>query len=142
MHKYLKEKLIGATGSISGAASILGSWQVCHSVCLGIIAALGIIGISLTGMPLAFLTTIAVPVWGIAVILLGIVAYFYVTKKCVSKFLLLINSGLIIAGIPFQSLQPYRYVFWSVGAVMIVSAIVMYILEKLENKERCTHVRH
>ena len=92
----LKDKAIGATAGISGAASILGSWQICHNVCLGIIALLGLIGITITGMPLFFLTQIAVPIWAFAVVLLTISFALYVKMKCISRNLLIINTGLIV----------------------------------------------
>src|SRR3989338_4596148 len=101
MIKNLKEKLIGATGSLSGAASILGSWQVCHNVCLGVIALLGIIGITVAGMPLLFLTEIAAPVWSVAFIMLAITFVLYYKKSCISKKLMLFNTGVVIAGVPF-----------------------------------------
>src|SRR3989338_3695526 len=99
MIKAAKERLIGATGTVSGAASILGSWQVCHSVCLGIISMLSMIGIVVVGMPLLFLTKLAIPFWTLAVILLAVALWMYFTKKCISRNLLLINSGLLVAGI-------------------------------------------
>lgn len=134
MIKHLKEKAIGATGSISGAASILGSWQVCHSVCLGIVALLGIIGITVVGMPLAFLTTIAVPMWTIAVLLLLAAFLLYKSKKCISKNLLVVNSGIIIAGIPFQPLQRFSAFFWAFGGLIAASGIFMYIKERNQKK--------
>src|SRR3989338_1607249 len=118
MIKNLKEKAIGATGSISGAASILGSWQICHSICLGLIALLSIVGITITGMPLLFLTKVAVPLWSIAVLLLIAVMIMYKTRKCISKNLIMLNSGLIIAGTPFQSLKQFSIIFWTVGGLI------------------------
>ena len=91
MIKNLKEKLIGATGSVSGAASILGSWQICHNICLGLIAALSLIGVTVVGMPLLFLTKIAVPVWSIAVLLLIITTLIYLKKPCISRNLIIIK---------------------------------------------------
>lgn len=138
---HLDERIAGATGGVSGAASILGSWQICHNVCLGIIALLSVVGITLTGMPLLFLTKIAVPVWIIAVVLLGVVFYFYFTRHCISKNLILINTGLIIAGTPFLALQPYQIWFWIVGGSLAASGIGMYIRDKIVKKkcERCEH---
>src|SRR3989338_8585897 len=129
MNKNIKEKVIGATGSVSGAASILGSWQVCHSLCLGLVALLGVIGITLTGMPLLFLTKIAVPLWTIAVVLLIITIYLYISRKCISKNVLLFNSGLLIAGTPFQALQPFQIFFWVLGGVLAALGIGLFIKE-------------
>ncbi len=133
------EKAAGVTGSLSGAASILGSWQVCHNVCLGLIALLSVIGITLTGMPLLFLTKIAVPLWIVAVALLGVVAYFYFKRHCISKSLLLLNSGLIIAGVPFKAVQQYQYTFWVIGGGVALGGIALYVSGRVRKKkcERC-----
>ncbi len=130
MIKNLKERIVGATGSISGAASILGSWQICHNVCLGIIALLSLIGITLVGMPLQFLTTVAVPFWSVAFALLLLTGVFYIKKKCISGRLILFNTGLIIAGIPFQSVQRFTPLFWSVGGIFVFASIVLFVRHK------------
>ena len=111
MIKNIKEKMISATGSISGTASVLGSWQICHNVCLGIVALLSILGITIVGMPLEFLTKVAVPFWTIAFLLLLVTIGLYIKKKCISRNLLIFNSGLIIAGIPFAPLQRFSVLF-------------------------------
>lgn len=138
MIKNTKEKLIGATGSVSGAASILGSWQVCHNVCLGIIALLGLIGITVVGMPLLFLTKIAVPIWIIAVVLLALTIWIYTSRKCISKNLIIFNSGLIIAGTPFQQVQQFSLYFWTIGGVLAAIGISLFIKEKIQ-KKKCHH---
>ena len=138
MIKNLKEKAIGATGSVSGAASILGSWQVCHSICLGIIAVLGIIGITVVGMPLLFLTKVAVPLWSIAVLLLLATIMIYRSRKCISKNLIILNSGLIIAGIPFQPLQKFSILFWTIGGFIAAAGVFLFVKEKISNK-KCNH---
>lgn len=136
MIKNLKEKAISSTGSVSGFASILGSWQVCHNVCLGIIALLGIMGIVVTGMPLLFLTKLAIPFWTAAFILLLITLFLYFKKKCISSKIILFNSGLIVAGIPFQPLQKYSIISWTLGGLLAVVAISMYIKEKMKKNEK------
>ena len=137
MKEELKEKAIGVTGSVSGIASILGSWQICHNICLGIIALLSVIGITVTGMPLLFLTRLAVPLWTTAVVLLGLSALLYIKKKCISKNLLIMNSGLIIAGIPFQSLQKFSAFFWIIGG--LIAAVGIVLLVKDWKSKRCHH---
>lgn len=131
----IREKAVGVTGSVSGAASVLGSWQVCHNVCLGLIALLSVMGITLTGMPLLFLTKVAVPLWLIAVALLGVVMYFYVNRHCISKNLILFNSGLIIAGVPFKALQQYQQPFWVVGGGLALAGIALYIKGRVKKKK-------
>lgn len=134
MIRYLKERIAGAIGSVSGIASVLGSWQICHNVCLGLIALLSVIGITLTGMPLAFLTTVAVPIWSIAFVLLIVTLGFYFTKKCISGKLIIFNSGLIIAGIPFQPLQNYSIFLWVIGGILATTGIILFIKDKINKK--------
>ena len=135
MAKNAKEKLIGATGSVSGAASILGSWQVCHNVCLGIIALLGLIGITVAGMPLLFLTKIAMPIWIIAVLLLALTIWIYTSKKCISRNLIIFNSGLIIAGTPFQQVQQFSVFFWVIGGLLAAAGASLFVKEKIQKKK-------
>jgi hypothetical protein len=126
----MKEKLISATGSASGIASVLGSWQVCHNICLGIIASLSVVGITLVGMPLEFFTKIAIPAWSIAILFFAIALGLYIKKKCISKNLLLLNSGLLIAGIPFQQVQQFSSFFLTVGGTIAVVSLMGFVREK------------
>ncbi len=135
MIKHIKEKIIGATGSVSGAASVLGSWQVCHNICLGIVALLSIIGITVVGMPLLFLTKVAVPLWIAAFALLLVTIGIYLKKKCISPKLIIFNSGLIIAGIPFQLLQRFSKIFWAIGGLLAVLSIYLFIKDKIKAKK-------
>ncbi len=134
MIKRFKEKIIGTTGSISGVASIMGSWQVCHNICLGIVALLAILGITVIGMPLAFLTKLAIPFWSVAFVLLLITIGIYIKKKCISKNLIMFNSGLIIAGIPFQALQNFQIFFWVIGGVLVAVSVSLFIKGKINKK--------
>jgi|SRR3989344_5093492 len=135
MIKNIKEKFIEAGGSVSGIASVLGSWQVCHNVCLGIVAVLALLGIAVVGMPLAFLTKLAIPFWTIAFVLLLITILLYFKKRCISNRLILFNSGLIIAGIPFQTLEIFNPIFWTVGASFLLGATSLYIKDKISMRK-------
>jgi len=145
MNEYKKDKTFGRTagtlGGVSGVASILGSWQICHSVCLGLIALLSVIGITINGMPLSFFTKISVPLWTIAVILLIIVSLLYIKKHCISKNLLLLNLGLIIAGTPFNFVYKFQFILWIIGGAIVLASILLFIRERIENKKckRCEH---
>ena len=132
MIRNAKERLIGATGSVAGIASILGTWQACHNVCLALVGFLSILGITVIGMPLVFLTEVAIPVWTVAVILLTITAILYIKKKCISSRLLLVNSGLIIAGVPFPFLQQFTEIFWIIGGALVVTGISLFVKDKLQ----------
>jgi hypothetical protein len=129
--RNIKERVIGAAGSLSGIASILGSWQACHSVCLALVGFLSILGITVVGMPLVFLTEVAIPVWTVAVILLTIAAILYVRKGCISSRLLLVNLGLVIAGIPFPLLQRFTEIFWMIGGALVITGIFLFVKDKI-----------
>lgn len=141
MIKYLKEKLAGIAGSVSGIASVLGSWQVCHTVCLGIVALLAVIGITVVGMPLAFLTKVAVPFWIAAFVLLLVTFGLYVKKGCISKKLLVFNSGVLIAGVPFQPVQDYQKYLLVIGGLIVAASIYMFVIDKINGKDKKCHVK-
>ena len=128
----IKEKILGGTGSISGALSFLGSYQVCHNACLALVAFLTFLGFVVAGMPLLFFSKIAVPFW-IAAISLLIMTIILKYKKIMnfSNKMILFNSGLIIAGVPFQQLQEFNYVFWIIGGVLVTFSIGWYLYEKI-----------
>ena len=125
-----KEKIVSLIGGVSGFSSILGSWQICHNLCLGLISLLSVIGISVAGMPFLFLTKIVIPLWTIALLLFGVTFYFYKKRKCVSKNLLLLNAGFLIAGIPFAFFEPYAIVLWTIGGAIAVMGIFNFVREK------------
>jgi len=121
-------RLAAAAGSASGAASILGSWQVCHNVCLGLVAMLAVLGITVSGMPLAFLTTVALPIWWIAVALLALTSYLYLSRRCISRGLIVLNAGLIIAGAPW--LQSRLAVAWGMGGTVVAAGVYLLIADR------------
>ncbi|MBI4595944.1 MAG: hypothetical protein HY730_06145, partial [Candidatus Tectomicrobia bacterium] len=117
--KLMKEKLAGAASSASGITSILGSYQVCHNLWVSAMALLGVLGITVAGMPLLFLTKVALPFWIIARLLFIVTLGLYVKKHCISRKLLIFNLGLITIGMPFQSLQSYSSLFWLMGGALV-----------------------
>ena|SRR3989338_5607450 len=134
MIKFVKERIAGFVGSASGLASVLGSWQVCHNICLGLIALLAFFGIAATGMPLLFLTKVAIPFWIAAFILLFITLGFYFKKRCISKQMILFNTGLVVIGIPF--FQSFTKVFWGTGLAFIFIAGYIFIQGRYVNHEK------
>jgi len=125
------EKFTGVAGSLSGSLSFLGSYQVCHNACLALIAFLTFLGFTVAGMPLLFLTKVAIPFWIAAVSLLIIMlALNYKKIIHLSNKMLLFNSGLIIAGIPFQQIQQFNYLFWIAGGILISLSIGWYVYDK------------
>src|SRR3989344_1846903 len=90
--KTHKEKFLSLFSGLSGSLSFLGGWQVCHNLCLGIIALLSIVGITVVGMPLLFLTQYAIYFWSVAVLLLiPTLIMYWKNRKCMSVKLILFN---------------------------------------------------
>ncbi|MBI2558534.1 hypothetical protein HYW20_04380 [Candidatus Woesearchaeota archaeon] len=131
----IKEKFVGVAGSISGGLSFLGSYQVCHNACLALVAFLTFLGFAVAGMPLLFLTKVAIPFWTVAVSLLTITIILKYKKRMhLSGKLILFNSGLIIAGVPFQQVQNFNYLSWIVGGILAIFSIGWHIYDKIEKK--------
>ena len=86
----------------------------------------------MVGMPLLFLTKVAVPFWTVAFVLFLITLFFYFKMRCISKNLILFNSGVLIMGVPFQRLQfsPFN---WIVGGVLVVIAVSLFVKGKIKN---------
>ena len=131
----LKERLLGVSGAVSGSLSFLGGYQVCHNVCMGIISLLTIFGITVAGMPLLFLTRVAIPFWIVASILLFLtIVLKYAKGMNISDKVILLNSGLLIAGIPFQELEQFNYIFWIMGGVLVLSSVGWYFFDRFKAK--------
>src|SRR3989338_3588047 len=101
---HKKEKYVSYFSSLSGISGAFSSYQVCHSICLGIIALLSLIGITLVGFPLLFLQKWALPLWSIALVLFSISIILNLKHEHISRNLLIFNFGAIIVGIPFENL--------------------------------------
>ncbi|MBI3026988.1 hypothetical protein HYY70_02650 [Candidatus Woesearchaeota archaeon] len=131
----IKDKILGASGSLTGSLSFLGSYQVCHNACLALVAFLTFLGFTVAGMPLLFLTKVAIPFWSVAVFLL-LIMMILKFKKIIhaSDKVILLNSGLIIAGVPFQQVQNFNYVFWIAGGVLVIFSVGWYIYDKVKKK--------
>ena len=131
----IKEKILGASGGVTGALSFLGSYQVCHNACLALVAFLTFLGFTVAGMPLLFLTKVAVPFWIAAVLLLSIMMILKYKKIIhISDKIILLNSGLIIAGVPFQQLQDFNYIFWIIGGILAILSIGWYLYDKIKKE--------
>ena len=131
----IKEKLVGSVGAASAATSALGGYQVCHNLCMAVIALLSVIGITVSGMPLMFLNKVAVPFWIAGVAMLGILGYMRTKMKCVSGKLLVFNSGLLVAGVPFAPISQHPILLWVMGGALVLSAATLYLVEKLHGKK-------
>ena len=132
-----KENVLASGGSLSSSLSFLGSYQICHNICMSIIAILTGIGITVKGMPLLFLQKVAVYFWIAAVIILIMFITLLLQKKtCVSKNTIFFNSGLIIAGVPFKTVQDYSMFFWITGGTIVIISIMILYQQKSGGKKQ------
>ncbi|MBI2578865.1 MAG: hypothetical protein HYW26_04085 [Candidatus Aenigmarchaeota archaeon] len=135
--KAHKEKFLSMFSGLSGSLSFLGGWQVCHNLCLGIIALLSVVGIAVVGMPFLFLTQYAVYFWSLAALLLvPTLILYWKNRKCISANLILFNIGIVIASVPFAQLQAYQVAFWLVGGVLIASSVWMFVKPKFQKNNK------
>jgi len=133
----IKDKLLGASGSATGILGFLGGYQVCHNACLALVTFLTFLGFTVAGMPLLFLTRVAIPFWSVAVVLLITMTLLkYVKMSHLSTKMLILNSGLIIAGVPFQQVQEFNYIFWIIGGTLILFSIGWYFYEKINQNKK------
>ncbi len=137
MKKYIKEKFLAFGGSFSGVLSFLGSYQICHNLCMILITILAGIGIVLKGMPLLFLQKVATPFWTVAVLILFILIFLKLKNKvCVSNNNLFFNSGLIIVGFPFRLFGNYLIYFWVIGVVITLLSIIIFVRSKFRGNKK------
>ena len=136
MNSNIKEKILGTSGSITGALSFLGGYQVCHNACIALVAFLTFLGFTVAGMPLLFLTKVAIPFWIGAILLLSVMMILKYKKIIhISDKVILLNSGLIIVGVPFQQIQQFNYIFWIVGGVLVIFSIGWYFYDKFKKSQ-------
>ncbi len=102
-----KMKATGIIGSFSSILGVAGLYNVCHTICQVLIAVLAIIGITVTGMPLAFLQNYRLPfsILGLLSSSFGM-GFFYWTKvHCKMKktkrdwFWLMLNVAVFVISI-------------------------------------------
>jgi hypothetical protein len=60
--------------------------------------------------------------------------YLYTRKACISGNLVLFNSGLIVAGIPFQEVSAFQNIFWFFGGGMAFAAIAVFVKGKIRER--------
>ena len=128
-------KGIAAANAAVGGMSIVSSYNVCHSLCMSVIALLSVFGIIVTGMPLAFLTQYQIYFWSIGVGVLAVAAGLYFWKgQCMSPKLLAANAGLLLAGFPFAG--EFYAAFMLVGFAVVVAIIIIYLKERMERGKK------
>jgi len=100
-----RQKVLGSLGLTSAGLGIISLHNVCHIACEGLIVVLAVIGITLVGMPLAFLQqyTLFFAIMGIISSILGISLYLVTRRHCKmtrkNNFWFIINLVVLTASI-------------------------------------------
>ncbi len=126
--KHKEEKVAGAVSTASGVTSFLGSYNICHAICMAVIGVLAGLGIIITGFPLAFLVELSPYLWSIALASLAATIFFYSRHRaCISPHLLVMNAGILLAAFPFTANAIF---FWITGGGLALSALFFYLAER------------
>ncbi len=123
------KRAFAIAGSVSGAGSIISAHNVCHSICLAVVALLSVFGIIVSSDVLMWLQDYNLFFWvmGIAFLAISLVIYFKM-PCCISKKLILFNVGLIIVGFPFFIFL--NLVFWALGGGVTLFSIGWYVRDR------------
>lgn len=124
-----------ATGA-SGAGSIISAHNVCHSICLGVVALLSVFSISVSSTALMFLSDYNLLFWSMGLFFLIVTVALYVKLGCVSKKAMTANAGIIIAGVPF--FPSAQLGFWIVGGAIFLITLGRYIKERYSSTRKKT----
>ena len=123
------KRVFAVAGSVSGAGSIISAHNVCHSICLVVVAMLSVFGIIVSADILMWLQDYNMFFWTMGISFLAIsLAIYYKMPCCISKKMILFNAGLLIIGLPF--FQFINLVFWLVGGVIVIFSIGWYFRDR------------
>ncbi|MFZ3077378.1 MAG: hypothetical protein WA139_02895 [Candidatus Aenigmatarchaeota archaeon] len=129
-------KAVAGMNAAAGGASIISAHNVCHAVCEGLVGIAAVFGITGMGMPLAFLTDYNIYFWAMALAFLLIGLALLVSKRCISKNMMMFNGGIVLAGVPFAFLSPVLPVFWAGGSVLILFSAYRFLKQKMSKKNK------
>jgi|SRR3989338_7787422 len=125
------ERCIGMLGSGSGSLSFLGSYNICHSICMGTLALFSMAGITLGNLPFLFLQDFAPYFWGAALLALaGTLVLYHATRHSVLKKWIWINAGFLLAGLPFRGVQEQLLWYQLTGGILVVYGLYVWKKER------------
>ncbi len=135
----LRSRLFGSGATTSGVLGGIGSvHNVCHSICMGIVSAAALFGITLNILPLMFLQTYQLYFWWAAFVFTMLSLYFYLTlrqKRDFDRNLLIVNYGMLTFGLPLSGfLADYSDFFRFIGISLTVTGLFLLTFgKKLKN---------
>lgn len=130
MKKKLKNvgKVTAAANVASGTGSIISVHNVCHSVCLAVVAILSVFGIIVSADILMWIQDYNLLFWGMGMVFLGLsLALLFKYRGCISKNMILFNIGLLILGNPFTQLTNFNFVFWIAGGGVAALSVAFFL---------------
>ncbi|MBI4153882.1 hypothetical protein HY501_00960 [Candidatus Woesearchaeota archaeon] len=133
MRKYRAKKqgkIVGLLGAIPGTGSIIYSYNVCHNICLGVVAMLSVFGIAVSSDILMFLQGYTTIFWTAGMLMLLTTLLIYARLRCISTKLIFLNTGLLIAGVPF--FPGWQILFWIAGFSVTILVFGLFIVDKME----------
>lgn len=131
-----KAKIVGIFGGVSGTGSVISAHNVCHALCLAVVAVLSVFGIIVSSDILMFLEDYNLPLWGMGMLFLALSLFLYSRyPNCISKKLILANSGLLLIGMPFPWFRQFNLLFWILGSSIVGLSIVWYINGRYVNEK-------
>ena len=123
-------KISGYFGFISGTGSIISAHNVCHSICMAVVALFSVFGIAVSSTALMFLQEYNMLFWSMGVFFLVVSLMLYARfGKCISERMIAFNTGLLLAGAPF--LTDAQLVFWIAGFSISLLILLEYIVPKI-----------
>lgn len=129
-------KAVGAANAATGGMGIISAHNVCHAICESLVGVAAVFGITGIGMPLAFLTDYNVYFWAMAFAFLLIGLALLVSKKCISKNMMLFNGGVVLIGVPFAFLTPILPAFWLAGSGLVLFSAYNFARGKISKKHK------
>ena len=119
--------VFGIAGGVSGAGSVISAHNICHAVCLAVVAFLSIFGIIVSSDVLMWLQDYNLFFWSMGIIFLGIsLVLLYIKGDCISKKMIVLNVGLLIIGFPFLQ----NWLIWVTGILISLFSICWYLRDK------------
>ncbi len=129
-------KAVAGINAAAGGMGIISAHNVCHAVCESLVGIAAIFGIAGIGMPLAFLTDYNIYFWAMAFAFLLIGLALLVSRKCVSKNMMMFNGGIVLIGVPFSFLTSVLPAFWVTGSGLILFSIYNFAKGRRKKSKR------
>lgn len=124
-----KASIFGITSGVSGFGGVISAHNICHSVCLAVVAVLSFFGIIVSSDILMWLEDYNLLFWGMGIIFLLIsLALFVKFPRCMPTKLIVFNAGLLVIGFPFSG--SWSSQFLVIGVAMSGLAVLAYVNDK------------